>query len=289
LANQRYTYTVPDLHQDPLVIIVAYHNTDDLERCLTALKGWGDVIVVDNGDEPAVMRLVHRMGVRYVSPGENVGFAAGVNVGLQRRRPGQDVLLLNPDAELGPDGAMQVVRALQDSPLIAAVAPRLRDSNGGAQRTEWPVPSPREAWIDAIGLRRWIAPRRRFLSGAVLLLRGRALDDVGGLDERYFLYAEESDWQLRAQRAGWTVAVADDVVVEHAGGRSSVDNRTKEVLFHRSGEAFGRKWYGSAGWQVMRLAAITGAFLRLLTHYKQPERRRYAFLFWLYLRGADRI
>jgi GT2 family glycosyltransferase len=269
-----------------LVIIVAYRNTDDLKRCLASLKGWGELVVVDNGNDPAVRRLVDDSGGRYTAPERNIGFAAAVNAGLQQRSAGQDALLLNPDAELCPVDAALLVRALHTAPGRAAVAPRLRNTDGGTQRTEWPVPSPREAWIDALGIRRWVPPRARFLSGAVLLLNGQALDELGGLDERYFLYAEESDWQLRAQRAGWTVATVEDVEVAHAGGRSSADNRTREVMFHRSGEAFGRKWYGASGWQVMRLASVTGALLRLVAHCTRPDKSRYAFLLRLYLRGG---
>jgi len=269
-----------------MVVVVAFHNTDDLRSCLGALGGWGDLAVVDNGGDDAVAQIVRDVGGRYIRPNGNLGFAAAVNVALTNRLPGQHVLLLNPDALVRPDDAAALVRQLETDPGCAAVAPRLLEPDGGPQQTAWPVPSPREVWVDALGLRRWFPPRRRFLVGAALLLNGAALDDIGHLDERYFLYAEECDWQLRAQLRGWRVAQADNVCVTHIGGASSQSSERREILFHRSAEAFGRKWYGRRGWAVMRAASVTGAVLRLAIAATGPARGEHARRLRIYLRGG---
>jgi GT2 family glycosyltransferase len=272
----------------PLVVVVAFHNTDDLRICLADLDGWGELVVVDNGGDTAVERLAAAVGGSYVNPGSNVGFAAAVNLALQRRRPSQHALLLNPDARLTPADADRLLAKLETSPRLAAVAPTLSAINGEPQRTTWPVPSPREVWTDAVGLRRWLRPRAEFVVGAVLLLRAEALNQVGDFDDRFFLYAEECDWQFRAQRLGWTVASVGEIVVPHAGGASSADNIRREVLFHRSGEAFGRKWYGSGGWLVMRAGSVVGAAGRWLASRDPSRRREHALRLRLYTTGAGR-
>ena len=121
------------------------------------------------------------------------------------------MLLLNPDARVSADLPQALAAILATDPRVGAVAPRLQDANGEPQRVEWPIPSPREAWIDALKLRRVFPPRQVFLIGAVLLLRAEALADVGPFDERFFLYAEECDWQFRAVRRGWRLKLAENL------------------------------------------------------------------------------
>ena len=122
----------------------------------------------------------------------------------------------------------------------------------------------------------------------MLLLRGDGLDSMGPFDERYFLYAEEADWQLRATRAGWRVAVSKDTVATHAGGATSADPVMRELLFNASAERFVRKWHGSLGWQVFRIASLCSAMRRLITardgHTRAVQRRVIAH----YCRGPIR-
>jgi GT2 family glycosyltransferase len=132
-------------------------------------------------------------------------------------------------------------------------------------------------WIDALKLRRAFPPRQVFLIGAVLLLRAEALNDVGGFDERYFLYGEECDWQLRALRRGWGVKLAAEIVAVHAGSGSSAAEAVRERHARRSAELFARKWYGTRGWVSMRAASLLGTTLRLVLSLHRPSRRaRYA-------------
>ena len=80
-----------------------------------------------------------------------------------------------------------------------------------------------------------------------MLLRWEALQQVGELDERFFLYGEETDWQRRAAQLGWTAALCPDVVAVHDGAGSSDDPSRREVLFHAAQETYIRKWYGRRG------------------------------------------
>ena len=271
-------------------VVVAYHNTADLRIALEGLEGRVEAFVVDNGTEPAVAALCEQLGAHYLDPGSNVGFAAAVNLGVRAASPDGscDVLLLNPDARVSVATIEAMAAALHAQERVAAVSPRLFEEDGTEQQVEWPVPSPRNAWIDAAGVRRFVRPRERFLIGAVLLLRGAALRDVGPFDERFFLYAEESDWELRALRRGWSLLLCPTLSATHVGAGSSSDERRREALFHSSAELFARKWHGNRGWALMRAAAVSGAVLRAVA---QGSARRAEHLdrARLYLHGPARV
>jgi GT2 family glycosyltransferase len=154
---------------------------------------------------------------------------------------------------------------------LAAVGPRLVNPDGSEQKVLWPIPSPWTALASVVGAADAVS-RRQFISGAVLLLRGDALDQVGLFDEQFFLYAEETDWQLRAIQAGWRVAVVQDAVAVHVGGGTSADPARRQLLFDASAERFTRKWYGNFGWQVLRMASILAALRRLVSTRDEDTR-----------------
>ena len=272
----------------PEVVIVAYGESKPLEECLRALgPGW-EPLVVDNSSFPTTRAVVERHGATYLDPGANIGFAAGVNHALRhRRRPHADVLLLNPDATISSAEIDQLSEQLHGEPRLACVAPAQIDPvDGVAGRVFWPFPTPAGAWMEAIGL----GSRRTacdFVIGAVLLLRGEAVDQVGWLDERFFLYSEETDWQLRATRAGWSVGLCPEVVATHVGAGTGGDPRRRETHFHASHERFIRKHHGVSGWYIFRAACIAAATVRSVV-LPDERRRRARFRLRLYLEGPCR-
>jgi GT2 family glycosyltransferase len=259
-----------------LTVVVAYHNTDDLAKALESLGGASDVFVVDNGGDDDVQAVAEANGADYARPPQNIGFAAAVNLGLAARGD-RDVLLLNPDARVSPATVNVLERELRAEPRLCAVAPRLEGEDGAPERVAWPVPSPREEWVKAFRLQRLLPPARTFLIGAALLLRNEAIEDVGLFDERFFLYAEECDWQFRAQKRGWSVRVVEGAVAVHQGGGSSEHEARRQHQFHKAAELFALKWYGRKGWASMRVASQLGAAVRLAATLPNPRRRaRYA-------------
>ena len=252
---------VPSATEGPLVVVVAFHAPDLLDRCLTELGDGLDVVVVDNSSDARVALVADRHGAQYVDPGRNLGFGAGANVGCTRRR-GRDVLLLNPDAAITPEGVRALHAALQADGGLAAVAPRQHDPDLlDDARVGWPFPTPAGAWIEAAGLG-CLRRRTGFLIGSVLLLSSAALDDTGGFDEQFFLYAEETDWQRRAADRGWRVAVCQTVVATHVGAGTGGDPVVRETHFQASHERYVRKHHGTAGWWSYRMAALAGAGAR---------------------------
>ncbi len=248
-----------------MVVVVAYGNEDHLRTCLATLGQGHHVVVVDNGRSDEAQRICLTFGADYSRPAGNLGFAAAVNVAIKERRiRATDVLLLNPDARLAPADLDILRDRLRIAPDLAAVGPRLARPDGQVEKALWPIPSPWVALATIVGASDRIT-RRRFVSGAVLLLRGTALDSIGRFDERFFLYSEEADWQLRALRLGWKVGLVNEAAAMHLGGATSSNATQRELYFHASAELFVRKWYRPFGWEVYRIATIATALRRLVT------------------------
>ena len=279
------------LGQRPLrVIVVAYHAVDALRACLAPLAGRLDVVVVDNSSDPDVRSAAELFGARYIDPGSNRGFGAGVNVALREvlAGPPVDLLLLNPDAVTTAADVGRMATALARSPAdIAALSPALRTSNGAAQRVMWPFPSPARAWLEALGGGSLLR-RQDFAVGTALLLRWEAVREVGLFDERFFLYAEETDWQRRAALLGWRSTMIPEIVADHIGGGTSSDPKRREALCHAGTETYVRKWFGARGWASYRVAVIFGAVLRQALLRRQ-RRDRASLRRQIYVRGPRRF
>ncbi|WP_415296808.1 glycosyltransferase [Cellulosimicrobium sp. SJTW-1] len=280
----------PSATVPPEVVVVAYGSPAMVRDALAPLAGKYPITVVDNSSLPEIREITELAGGRYLDPGRNGGFAAGVNHALAHRQaPGADILLLNPDAVVTPEDVETLHRALHASPRVASVGPQQVDDEGTPARVVWPFPSPAATWIEAVGLARLrrTPVDRSFVIGSVLLLDAAAVDELGGLDERFFLYAEETDWAYRAVRAGWRHAVVPEARATHLGGATSSDPTRRETHFHASQERYLRKHHGRAGWAVARVGAVLGAAVRsvaLTGEGRASARRRLR----LYLTGPVR-
>lgn len=248
------------IDRGPEIIVVAYRSAQLLRETLAPVRHLA-VTVVDNSSDPAVRAVCDELGVRYLDPGRNGGFAAGVNHGLAHRLlPDADVLLLNPDAVIDEGGIRSLHAALRAEPDLASVAPAQVDDDGRPGRVAWPYPSPWGSLVEAVGLGRFRSDD--YVIGSVLLLRAEALAQVGGLDESFFLYAEETDWARRAGYLGWRHRLVREVTARHVGAATSTDPARREAHFHASQERYHRKHFGTLGWQVTRGATLLGSAAR---------------------------
>ena len=273
--------------RDIEIIVVAYGAPGLLRAALEAVSAL-PVTVVDNSSSSEIAALCAQFGAHYIDAGKNLGFGAGVNLGLRHRRyPGADVLLLNPDAVVLPAQIHALQAALHADPRLASIAPEQRDRTGKSARVQWHFPSPWNAWLEAIGLGRFEGGGS-YVIGSVLLLRAEALAQIGGFDERFFLYAEETDWAYRAHLLGWRHTLARGVWALHEGAATSTDAKQREAHFHASQERYLRKHFGAIGWQVARAAVWLGAMARsaLLRGTRRVQARRRAAL---YRRGPVRV
>ena len=268
----------------PQVVVVAYGDPDMLAGALAALGDGFPLTIVDNSSSPVTRELAARHGAHYLDPGRNLGFGGGVNTALrslaERGSAQEDVLLLNPDARIAGAEVMRMRARLRAAIDIAAIGATQTDHDGHPARVWWPFPKPWRAWLDAVGLGR-LDRARGFAIGSVLLLRAEAIARVGTFDERFFLYAEEVDWQKRAVDGGWRIDVAE-VVASHVGGGTSGDDRLREALFFASTEVYQRKHSGALGWLSFRAAMIAGAAIRAiaLRGERRDDARRRLRIFW---------
>lgn len=216
--------------------------------------------------------------------GENLGFAAGVNT-LLARSDAPWFLALNSDAWPEPGAVLNLVRAAESSPRAAAVAPRLERPDGTLEHSTHPFPSLEVAAATATGLYARIAPRRAeemmlwgrwmhdrprsvdWAVGAALLLRRKAVDEIGGFDEAFFMYVEDLEWAWRAQQAGWEIRFEPEAVVRHVGNASGAGayGRRRTATYLDNTYRFYRRHHGpvsTAAYRALNLAGSARLYLR---------------------------
>lgn len=225
------------------VIVVSFNSAQVIGHMLAPLYGvpWVEVIVVDNDSQDQTVPLLHEEfpEVGVIQNGANLGFARAVNSGAAAAK-GRHYLLLNPDAVITP-GALQIlVDALDRDPRIAIVAPRVEQPEGRLKVTEagrvpdlrrmtthWTGASrmaSRLPWLEGTYLLAKSAHKPRtvdWVSGACMLVRGDSWRELGGLSERWFMYAEDIEFCLRARDRGHVVQLESTALAHHLMGRSS--------------------------------------------------------------------
>ncbi len=252
---------------DLSVIIVNWNTCDLLAGCLrsvyeTAGRIHLEVIVVDNGSTDGSVEMVCREfpQVKLMLNANNVGFARANNQALARSR-GRYVLLLNSDTRLLPGALEESLRHMEEHPRAGLVGVRLLNGDGSFQASYTPFPTLGREFLILSGLGRLLirpsfpsqGPCERqgarrikgYVEGAYMMARREAIEEVGGLDERIFMYAEDVDWCYRFHRAGWEVWYLPQVTVIHYGGQSTRKRRGRmEAELYRSRVYFFHKHYG---------------------------------------------
>lgn len=273
------------------VLIVSYQVRQHLEHCLRQLEEQlqrpegpdFEVVVVDNASQDGSPDMVRRdfPWVRLVTLDQNLGFGAGNNRAAEEAT-GDRLLLLNADAWLA-DGALAAMdRALDADPRRAAVAPRLLYPDGRRQFHWAPATSvvgealqmarnrfEDRAWVHREPPR-WLWPLlgAPWYTAACLLLRRRAFEEVGGFDDRFFLYFEDVDLCLRLRHAGWRLATAAGAEAYHVKGGSELGVRA-EIEYRRAQLRFYRRHRPRWEQAVLRLK-----LRRKLARSTDPELRR---------------
>ncbi|MHB1576401.1 MAG: glycosyltransferase family 2 protein [Candidatus Dormibacteria bacterium] len=284
------------------VVICTYQSAsevaDAISSCLDQGLAQEQLTVVDNHSSDGTPEVVAGQfpGVRLMSLRRNLGFAAAVNRGAEGSG-GEFVLLLNPDARLAGGALDHMVIALLADPLRGAVSPRILRPDGALDRAcRRTFPSPEIAVYRLLGLSR-LLPRSARMgaynlthispelpmvvdsgSGACLLVRRQVWDQVGGLDEGYFMYGEDLElcWQIR--ELGRHVWYEPSASVLHLKGRSSEKAALAMLVhFHYSMWRFYSRHYrrGAQGWLAplvgLGIAARLLALLVLNSLRKRPR------------------
>ncbi|MBI2684064.1 MAG: glycosyltransferase family 2 protein [Actinobacteria bacterium] len=229
------------------VVIVSYRCPDLLLECLASLDAQRgavsmDVHVVDNasGDGTAEAAADAHGWVRVDALQENIGFARANTVGIGAAT-GRAVLILNPDTVLPPGSLRACLDRLWECPDVGVLSPRVVDRSGNLDRrckrgfpTVWSsfcyfttldqrVRGPRSTRYTAGWLDEGEEGDVESVMGAFMLMPRHVLDEIGGFDERFFMYAEDIDLCLRAGAAGYRVRYWPGVTIVHVGAGSNVN------------------------------------------------------------------
>ena len=231
------------------VVILTWNSVHEIERCLGSLpKGLTtshEVIVVDNGSHDQTVSLVRTQfpHVQIIENRHNCGVAPARNQGL-RRACGEYILILDDDTIVHPAALDQLVQLLDSQPKVGLCGPKLLDAEGQLSLScrvfptlfdklgrRFPSSLTRRAAHEA-ELADWPHDTLRpvdYMIGACQLIRRRALDEVGLLDEQIFYGPEDVDFCLRMYQAGWQVVYQPAAVVTHA------ERRIARSVFSRMG------------------------------------------------------
>jgi hypothetical protein len=294
------------------VVIVSYRSAALAIECLRSVQAERSAaglsilaVVVDNasGDLPQISRAVeeNRWGswVTTVLAPHNGGFAYGNNLGIRhtlQRGPVDYTYLLNPDTLVRPGAIGTLVRFLESHPRIGIAGSSFENEDG----SEWPIsfrfPSLVSELSQALGfgpvtrlLDRWAVAREMsqvtqqqvdWICGASMMIRAAVLEAIGGLDEGYFLYFEETDFCLRARRAGFQTWYVPQSRVMHVGGQSTgvternTAPRRLPTYWFDSRRRYFAKAFGTARAMALDLAVLAAYPLGWLKRFALRQRRK---------------
>jgi O-antigen biosynthesis protein len=259
---------------DISVVIVCLNNKKYLQPCLESLWAAGarssfEVVVVDNGSTDGSQQMLMECfpEVSLLRNNRNVGLSRASNQGMAAAK-GRYLLLLNDDTVVNGRSLDSMVEFLDRHPEAAGAGGRLLNGDGSFQAGYTRFPTLLDEFRIATGWSRLQSngessgayerePRAvDWVGSACLLLRREALDEVGLLDEEYFIYGDEVDLQYRLKQRGWLVYYLPDVYTIHFGGRS-MDRWRRRRMVYRGKMLFYRKNYGP--WRTGALRFMLGA------------------------------
>jgi GT2 family glycosyltransferase len=276
---------LPDLS----IIIVNWNTKDLLLRCLQCVYDTAEdldleAIVIDNASRDGSAAAVRERfpGVSLIENETNLGFARGNNQGFEIAR-GRHLLLLNTDVFVHPGTLKTLVETLDTVPGTGAAGCKLFYGDGRPQRSAFAFPTLATELWQALRLDKLFPQSRLFgryrmtywdmedsrevdsVLGACLILRGEGLRQVGGLDERFFMYSEEVDLCYRLKLAGWKVRYVPTATATHLWGESARKVPAETFLrLYRSRIQFFRKHYGDGAAWLFKLILLAGGLPRLI-------------------------
>jgi GT2 family glycosyltransferase len=270
---------------NPLSFIVVNRNTAELlVRCLdhifqSDLQPSAQVVVVDNGSsDDSVFRVKERFPqVIVIEAGRNLGFAAAGNRGIQQAK-GAFVLLVNTDALLEKSCAQSLLDLMEADPSAGMAGPQLLNADGSFQTSYEAAPTLATETLNRSLLKRLFPAKfpgksRRpskpeqveTLIGAVMMIRREALERVGGFDEGYFFFMEETDLAVRMRQSGWKVVHHPRARAVHLQGATAKSYQAAaRIEFYRSRYHFFCKHYGIRSVRLLKGVVTANLTLNVL-------------------------
>jgi hypothetical protein len=277
------------------IVIVNWNTLALLKRCLQTVLASREVsfrvVVVDNHSPDDSAQMVARdfPQVELIASPTNDGFSIANNKGLHHLGFGQPcraeapryALILNPDTELPPDALAQMVAYMDRDTNIGAAGPKLLLPDGNldlACRRSFPTPE--ISFYRFMGLSKLFPKSRRFgrynmtyldpdletevdsVVGAFMMVRREAIEQVGLLNETFFMYGEDLDWAYRIKQRGWKIKYNPAVTVLHVKRAASRQSQKAQQEFHRASLIFYRMHYRKTTSMPMHLLVMMGLILK---------------------------
>jgi N-acetylglucosaminyl-diphospho-decaprenol L-rhamnosyltransferase len=226
---------VSDVSSSVACVVVDYHAGAALTGCIDSLHAnrVTNIVVVENGLAGSTPPALGARDVVLVEPGQNLGYGRGVNRGAAATGPAEYLLVANPDLVIHDGAVAAMVAYLETHHDVAVVGPQIQRPDGSIYPSHRVFPNLwlagahallESPWPQNPATRIYRSPRSDgtvdWVSGACFLIRRSVFEEIGGFDERYFMFAEEMAlcWQVREH--GYTVAGVQEAVVTHIGGLS---------------------------------------------------------------------
>jgi N-acetylglucosaminyl-diphospho-decaprenol L-rhamnosyltransferase len=255
---------------DVAIVVVTYNSEDCISELLDSLtdSGASAIVVVDNGSSDRTTSLVEeRPGITLVRS-TNVGYSGGINRGVREVPDADAYLVLNPDLVARPGLVPALVTGLE-TPGVGIVVPLVLGSDGRRQDSLRREPSLlRALGLNGTGLPSlseyvtgddaYDAPRDAdWALGAAIMFSRACYEAVGGWDESFFLYSEETDFCLRARDAGWRTRLIPDAVVVHHEGGSGRSDATHVMQIVNRVRLYARRHSKPAGYVYLALNVLS--------------------------------
>jgi len=286
---------------DISIIIVSWNVRELLRQCLRTVDSgqWivnsslptthhpqsTEIIVVDNASSDGTVEMLRAEfpDVRVIVNDENVGFTRANNQALAVAQ-GRYLFLLNPDTELRANALQTLFDYAEAYPRVGMIGPQLFYGDGTRQSSRRRFPTLATAFLESTILQQWF-PRHRILTryymldtrddvtqevdwinGSAMFTRRGVYEQIGGLDEEFFMYSEELDWCYRIKQAGWKIVYLPTAQITHYEGKSSEQAMAqRDIYFNTSKVRYFRKYRGAL------IAEILRAFLLLTFVYRIAE------------------
>ncbi|MGC1419646.1 MAG: glycosyltransferase family 2 protein [Acidimicrobiales bacterium] len=235
-------------------VVVDYHAGAALGDCIDSLhaNGVATIVVVENGLAGSSPPALAQRQVVLVEPGQNLGYGRGVNRGAAATGPAKYLLVANPDLVLHDGAVKAMVDYLEDHHEVAVVGPQIERPDGSIYPSHRVFPNLwlagahallESPWPDNPATRIYRSPRPDgtvdWVSGACFVIRRDVFEEIGGFDERYFMFAEDMAlcWEVRER--GYGVAAVAEAVVTHIEGLSRQRaSRVMVIAHHKSALRF---------------------------------------------------
>ncbi len=254
-------------------VTVNYKTADYIEKMLESLfkfhpKDEVEVFVVENGSGQDLSHLEKRFpSVKFIYSKKNLGFAGGCNLAIEKAK-GDFVALINPDIIFTSSALFQIEKQMKNEPDIGVGGVSLKNLDGTQQACVWHFPTPVDQFLVLLKIHHLfpnIGPIKHWLlkdfnyskssdvdqvMGAFFCIRKEVIEQIGMLDDGFFLWYEEVDFCKRTKDAGWRVHYFADISARHKLGSSfeRVTTLKKQNVLRKSIRRYMKKHYGTGIW-----------------------------------------